>query len=208
MRGTNYGVGFGIAIFFLVGGIVLYVGGGSLIGFDSGTEAGNDTADSTMKMIGAIWAGVALFLILLFAALLARARSRARLARTGTPGKATVREAEQTGTYVNYNPQMKLRLDVQTDDGMPPFEKTTRAVVPMTALGRFGLGTELPVRVDPQDRERFEILWDELPPPVAQAGAGGEGAEQRLETLDRLRKEGAISDTEYEAKRKQIIAGI
>ena len=158
MRGTNYRVGFGIAIFFLVGGIGMILAGGKL--FPAGTaEQDVAGAGDTFRMIGMTWAGVAALLIVLFAALRARASRRAKIVATGIPGSATVKAADQTGVYVNHNPQYQLTLDLQA---------VTKAVVPMTAMGRWGLGTVLPVRVDRENPDDFEIVWDELPVPGSQ----------------------------------------
>jgi hypothetical protein len=204
MYGTNYGVGFGIGLFFLVGGIGMYL---------LGESSTIDAAASTFKLIGIIWAGVALVLLLVFGLLRGRAASRHKLAETGLPGTATVKEAQQTGVYVNYNPQMKLSVDLE-GDGFLPRTTETRVVVPMTVLGRFGIGTKLPVRVDPEKNERFEILWDELPPPLAQTApggvtaGGGATAEQRFAALDRLRDEGKITSAEYQRKRQDILNSI
>ena len=167
MRGTNYGVGFGIAIFFLVGGIALFLAGGKL--FPAGTaEQDVAGAGDTFRMIGLIWAAVAGLLIVLFAVLRARAARRAKIVATGIPSTATVRAADQTGVYVNYNPQYELTLDLPSNGLTAGKRIRTTAVVPMTALGRWGLGTALPVRIDRDNPDDFEIVWDELPVPGSQ----------------------------------------
>ena len=167
MRGTNYRVGFGIAIFFLVGGIGMILAGGKL--FPVGTaEQDVAGAGDTFRMIGATWAGVAALLIVVFAALRARASRRANIVATGIPGTATVKAADQTGVYVNHNPQYQLTLDLQAHGLAAGKRVVTKAVVPMTAIGRWGLGTALPVRVDRENPDDFEIVWDELPVPGSQ----------------------------------------
>lgn len=167
MTGTNYRVGFRIAIFFLVGGIGMFLAGGAL--FPDGT-AGQDVAGAgdTFRMIGAAWAGVAALLVVLFAVLRARASRRAKIVATGIAGTATVKAADQTGVYVNYNPQYQLTLDLQAHGLATGKRVVTKAVVPMTAMGRWGLGTALPVRVDRDNSDDFEIVWDELPVPGSQ----------------------------------------
>jgi hypothetical protein len=167
VRGTNYRVGFGIAMFFLVGGIAMFLAGGKL--FPAGTaEQDVAGAGDTFRMIGGIWAAVAALLIIVFAALRAKASRRAKIVATGIPGTATVRAADQTGVYVNYNPQYQLTLDLAARGLSAGKRVQTKAVVPMTALGRWGLGTELPVRIDRENPDDFEIVWDELPVPGSQ----------------------------------------
>lgn len=211
MRGTSYFVGFGIGIFFLAGGVALYVAGSQeLIEFPGG-EAANEigSANDTLKLIGAIWTGVAAFLLIFFAALRMRAAGKARLAATGARGTLTVRTADQTGTYVNYNPVMKISGELQAT-GVPSRAVTTKSIVPMTALGRWGLGTDLPVSVNASDPSEFEILWDALPPPLAQTAATtGNGpeppVEERLATLQSLLASGAVTQAEYDEKRRAIL---
>jgi hypothetical protein len=204
VRGTNYGIGFGIAVFFLVGGIAMFLLGEEL--FPSGSaEQDIGGAGDTFRMIGAIWAGVALLLIVFFGAMRLRAAKRANIAATGIPGTATVKKADQTGVYVNYNPQYELTLELQSDGLAAGKQVERKAVVPMTALGRFGLGTELPIRIDKENPDDFEILWDELPAPGSQQAAQS-GAEQRLDVLEQLRKEDKISSAEYDKKRQEILA--
>lgn len=215
MRGTNYTTGFGIGFFFLLGGIAMYlVGSERLIEFPGGDAAQEiGGVYDTFKLIGLIWAGVALFLLVFFALLLARQRRRGHLARTGTRGTVTVRSADQTGTYVNYNPVMKITGDLRAS-GVPQRSVSVKSIVPMTALGRWGLGTDLPVSVDPNDPDDFEILWDSLPPPLAQAApqaparsanGGEQSVEERLATLQGLLATGAVTQAEYDEKRREII---
>jgi hypothetical protein len=167
VRGTNYRVGFGIAIFFLVGGIGMFLAGGQL--FPAGTaEQDVAGAGDTFRMIGGAWAAVAVLLVVIFAALRARASRRAKIVATGIPGTATVRAADQTGVYVNHQPQYQLTLDLNSHGLSAGKRVVTKAVVPLTAIGRWGLGTALPVRIDRENQDDFEIVWDELPVPGSQ----------------------------------------
>ena len=91
----------------------MYLAGGRL--FPAGTaEQDVAGAGDTFRMIGAAWAGVAALLIVVFAALRARASRRAKIVATGIPG------------------------------------------------------TALPIGVDRENPDDFEIVWDELPVPGSQ----------------------------------------
>lgn len=202
MRGTNYNVGFGIGLFFLLGGVAMFLLGGKL--FPAGT-AGQDIggAGDTFRMIGAIWAGVSLLLLLLFGLLRFGAAKRAQIAATGFPGTATVTAVEQTGVYINHNPQFRLALDLSTGRRVD-----RRAVVPLTALGRFGIGTRLPIRVAAEDPDDFEIMWDELPVPGRQQAAASNSVPDRMAALDRMLRDGLINATEYQSKRQELLADL
>ena len=57
------------------------------------------------------------------------------------------------------------------------------------------VGRKLVVRVDPSNRQRVGVDWIQSAAPAL-----------RLQELERLRATGAVSDAEYTAQRKQIIA--
>jgi Short C-terminal domain len=107
--------------------------------------------------IGQIWVAVSAFLILLYAGIGAAGRRRARLLREGVRGTAAVLSMEQTGVYVNEQPQVRLRLLVEAD-GIPPYEVERTEIVPLIALGALNQG-ELAVVVDPDDHETVTIDW-------------------------------------------------
>ena len=108
--------------------------------------------------IGQIWVVVAVFLIALFFFLGRRAQANEKLKREGIPGTAQILEAEQTGMYVNNQPQVRLRLRVEAP-GIAPYEVDKRVTVPLIAIGRLGSGQPLSVAIDPNDRDRIAIDW-------------------------------------------------
>ena len=79
-----------------------------------------------------------------------------------------------------------------TDDAVG-FGCVRREIVPHTALGRWGIGTQLPVRIDRDDPERFEVLWDALPLPGARASVVDD-----LAVLADLAAKGLLSTDEWE----------
>lgn len=210
VRGTNYKVGFGVSLFFLIGGIAFLVFAGEDLPFidDDGTGAASvagDAAAPTFRMIGWIWTGVASFLLALFLLLKLRSLLKRRLIDTGIDGVAVVESAETTNTYINGMPQYRLELAVMRADGGTVHRCTRREIVPNTALGRWGIGTQLPVRIDPDDAERFEILWDALPPPgMPTSSANGDLAE--LAALHRLYEQGVLTESEFNTKKWEILA--
>ena len=202
MRGTNYKVGFGTSLFFLVAGIGFFAFGTRLLpdALASVPQA-NETAGSTFRLLGAIWAGVGLFLTLLFLALAALARTRRVVALTGIEGTAIVEKAETTNTYINGMPQYRLEVELQRADGGPTISCTKRDVVPHTVVGRWGVGTALPVRISRDDPDDFEILWDELPVP----GTSRQVADE-LSKLAELAQNGLLSADEWE-RAKELYLG-
>ena len=192
MRGTNYRVGFGIGWFFLLGGAGMFVLG-SLLPSSSGLTGGGDSVGSVFRLIGMIWAGVALSLMLLFAAMQARDRSRQALALTGVEGTAVVREAQTTNVEINGLPQYRLEVELRRSDGGETRYCTKRDIVPHTSIGRWGVGTALPVRISRSEPEDFEILWDDLPVPGSNADIADD-----LSKLAELARDGLLSADEWE----------
>jgi hypothetical protein len=105
--------------------------------------------------IGAI---VAVGAIVIGVVLLRRARRTAWILRDGIAAQATVVDATETGTRVNHQPQFKLRLSISRPDE-PPYEVTVKRVVPFMLVPRLIAGRPLPVRVDPDRRDRVVIDW-------------------------------------------------
>ena len=64
----------------------------------------------------------------------------------------------QTGMYVNNQPRVKLRLQIQAP-GVAPFEDTSTHTVPLVALGRLTAGTPLAVYLSPDDPSEYTIDW-------------------------------------------------
>jgi len=90
--------------------------------------------------------------------LLRRAWETARILRDGIAARATVVEATETGTRVNHQPQLRLRLSISRPD-QPPYEVTIRRVIPFMLVPRLMAGRPLPVRVHPDRRDRVVIDW-------------------------------------------------
>src|SRR6266540_5096102 len=151
-------IGWGIALFFLILGAAFAV-------FSS---------ESDGRSLGLIFVGVAAFLLILYFSMLRRANRADELRRHGIPGHAVITSMVQTGTYVNENPLVKLKLEVQPE-GLPAYELEKRLVVPLVAMGQLGVGNALPVHVDHSDRDEIAIDWGVAAVP---GDASGSAADQ------------------------------
>jgi hypothetical protein len=184
---ANFGIGIPIALFFLIGGIVFWI-----------------TIPDIL--IGQIWVGVSVLLLLVFGGL-ARAGARAaRIRREGIPGTATLLGMEQTGVYINEQPQVRLRLRVEAP-GVEPYEVEKREVVPMIALSSLGAGP-LPVAIDRADKENIEIDWSLAAGPMTFSTQDGElisvppNHPARQEVLAVLRRHGLSLSGELDLRQQ------
>jgi hypothetical protein len=80
------------------------------------------------------------------------------LLQTGTPAAATIKSFQDTGTLVNFNPQVVIELDVEAD-GQEPYSVQTATSVPQTMLAQLTPGNKLAVRVDPSNSQNLVIDW-------------------------------------------------
>jgi hypothetical protein len=127
--------------------VVLFLGGGILFWITI-PEIG----------IGQIWVAVSLLLVVIYSVVGRRAKAARRLRQEGIPGRATILEMTQTGTYVNEQPMVKFRLRIEAT-GVPAYEVEERMVVPLIALGTLTSGQPLTVYIDREDHKRFTIDW-------------------------------------------------
>lgn len=77
------------------------------------------------------------------------------LSQNGIPGTATITGLRQTGVFVNENPECDIDLTVTT--GGEPYAATVRQTLALVAIPQFQPGTEVPVKVDPQDAQSLII---------------------------------------------------
>lgn len=131
--------GWGLVVFFLAGGIFFWI---------------------TMPeiWIGQIWVAVSVFLGLLYLFISKKANIADALRATGVPGSAQILEMTQTGTYINNQPRVKLKLRVSAP-GVPPFEDTRTETVPLIALGQLTTGAPLPVYMPAGKPNDYVIDW-------------------------------------------------
>jgi hypothetical protein len=80
------------------------------------------------------------------------------LLTTGTPGTATIKNLQDTGTLVNFNPQVILDLEV-TVEGKDPYTTQLTTSVPQMQIPMIQPGNKVGVRVDPADPSSLAIDW-------------------------------------------------
>ena len=149
----SLGTGVFITVFFLLGGIAF-------------------TIVMPDIWIGQIWIAVALVLGAFFFFLARRQAGMEKVKQEGIRGEAQVLGGEQTGTQVNDQPVMKLKLRV-TAPGVQPFETVKRAIVPIFSVGRLGTGQPLPVYFRREEPDKLVIDWDEAMAQTATLPQGG-----------------------------------
>jgi len=108
--------------------------------------------------IGQIWMGVAVLLGVVYSVMTSKANKAAKLAATGTRGEAHILDMTQTGTYINNQPRVKLRLRIEAP-GVTPFEDEDTVTVPLIALGTLRAGGTLPVVLDRAEPHKYVIDW-------------------------------------------------
>jgi len=80
------------------------------------------------------------------------------LLSTGTPGTATIKKLTDTGTLVNFNPQVILDLDVAIE-GKAPYGAQLTTAVPQMQVALVQPGAKVGVKVDPSDPSSIAIDW-------------------------------------------------
>ena len=79
-----------------------------------------------------------------------------QILQNGIPAQATIRQVWQTGTYVYYNPQIGMQLEVQPPNGAA-YMAQVNAVVPMVNIPQFQPGVVVPVKISPTDPSKVEL---------------------------------------------------
>ncbi len=108
--------------------------------------------------IGQIWIAVSLVLALVYWRMVGAARKAEALKRAGIRGQARILEASQTGTYVNEQPRVRLKLQIEAP-GVTPFQAEKTVTVPLIALGALSSGRPLTVYLDRDQHQNFVIDW-------------------------------------------------
>jgi hypothetical protein len=91
-------------------------------------------------------------------ALQADIQKQQALLTTGTQGKATVKSLSDTGTLVNFQPQVVLGLEV-TCPGQDAYTTQLTTAVPQIYLAQLQPGASIGVRVDQTDPNFIAIDW-------------------------------------------------
>lgn len=97
------------------------------------------------------------FVFRLLKGLHANAAEEARLMQFGAPAQGVIVAAQQTGTYVNNNPQVQFLVQV-TPHGGAPYQTQLVKIVPMFEMAQYQVGTQVGVRFDPQNPMKIAII--------------------------------------------------
>ena len=139
----NAGIWIGI-----IGGIV-----GLLVAIGSVVSVGGSSGIYIAIGIACIGGGMFfLFYKLLFAPMILAAR----LKKTGIPGKALIKDVQDTGVTVNNSPQVKLTLEVKNTYGQV-YTATVRTLISRLQPQLFQPGMTVPVLIDPNDEKKLII---------------------------------------------------
>ena len=213
-----------IGNFFLIAGLGFVVVGVAAVAV--GGEAGL-IAGGTFLMIGVIWAAVALGLRALYGGMAKKAEAERKLFESGTKAMAVIDSVETTGLVVNdVNQQIVLRMRVQPR-GEAEFAYERKMLVPFHGIPR--TGDQIQVAYDPANRANVALETDwrsdtaggrllvlSRPEPTAPAAPQAPAAPDRtapervieqLERLQRLRDDGALTDSEFAVQKAKVLSG-
>ncbi len=106
-------------------------------------------------LVGAL---VLVIIVLVFKTVLRGTMQRQRLIQVGARGTGQLLVIEQTGTRVNDQPMVRLRMLVEVP-GREPYTVLHHEVVPLIRLQQLVPGSSLPVMVDPKDPTVMAVVW-------------------------------------------------
>jgi hypothetical protein len=138
--------------------VVFFVLGLGLVAAGVSSPEGATTDDGAP--LRSVYFGVAAIFILAPLAVLGFvALSNVRtgaFARAGIDAKGVILAAEQTGSYVNEQPQIAFRIRVERSD-RPPYEVEHRAVISLMSLAALQPGTILDIKVSPRNPDKIQL---------------------------------------------------
>ncbi len=88
--------------------------------------------------------------------LLQNMNQRSQILQTGIPAMATIVSLADTGMLVNYQPQVRLGLEVSPPNGAP-YQTEVTMVVNQLMIPRVQPGQSVPVKIDPKDPSKVAI---------------------------------------------------
>ncbi|MET7396360.1 hypothetical protein ABZS66_23050 [Dactylosporangium sp. NPDC005572] len=135
--------------------VALVCSTGLLTGAIPASGGGPGTTRNIALIVGGV--GIVALLLGLHAR---RAFLRAqRVLASGVPGIAEVSKVRETGTEYSGVPQLELEL-VVTTESHGTYRTTVKDLVPALRFARLTMGGAVPVRVDPDNRDRVLLDWD------------------------------------------------
>ena len=118
-----------------------------------------------------------IFMIRVFGGLAKANKEAARILSTGQPATGQIASVQQTGTYVNNNPQVSLLINVTPQQGAPYQAQLTK-IVSMFEIPQYQVGAALDLRVDPANPMSIAIAGPLQPGMAGAPQAGGYAAPQ------------------------------
>ncbi len=219
-------VGFVITLVSLFTGAGIYGFSGLFLAIGIGSlGAGLVGKDAELRQFCLIFGGFFVLggLIPLVAALLggraanAKRADAERLVATGARGVGTIIDVRDTGMTLNDDPRVTVVMQVTPEGGGPTVERRKSMFVSRVAIPQ--VGQRFPVWYDPADSRRWvfgvdvepgapadvRALFDSAAAPPA---AGEPDPLAEIGRLAELRREGAISEADYEAAKDRLIAQV
>jgi Short C-terminal domain len=125
-----------------------------------------------------------------------------KLMQHGVEAKATVHAVRVGAPSPLTGRQLELEVSVTPASGAP-YDATIKQYFPPGAAEKFAAGSEIPVRVDPDDPQSL-LVWGS-----AESAAAPTAESSRLERLEKLgeqRKSGAMTEEEFQRQKAAILA--
>ena len=88
--------------------------------------------------------------------LLQNMNQRSQILRTGVPASAIIVSLADTGMLVNYQPQVRIGLQVNPANGIP-YQTEVTMVVSQLLIPRVQPGMTVPVMIDPKDPSKVAL---------------------------------------------------
>lgn len=140
-----------------------------------------------------------------------------QLVATGARGVGTITDVRDTGMALNDDPRVTVTMRIAPEDGGPAVERKKSMFVSRVAIPQ--VGQRFPVWYDPADPSRWMFGVDVEPGAPADVralfdSAAAPAAAAELDPLDEigrlaeLRREGSISEADYEAAKDRLIAQV
>ena len=91
-----------------------------------------------------------------------------RVLDNGTAASATIIDLDETGDYVNREPEILITVEVDGEGGEPFTAKITKVMSPIE-LKRYDVGTRVKIRYDPDNRRKAALVGLDKSKPAAKA---------------------------------------
>jgi hypothetical protein len=141
----------GLGALMVLGGIVMLI----TVGVGAGIS---------VVVTGVTLAVTAFFFLPQFTSMMGAATSqvdalaqKAQLAQTGMPATGRLLQVQQTGTMVNFNPEVRAVVEVHHPQ-MGVYQAQTTVVIPQISIPQFQPGAQVQVRINPQNPQDIALV--------------------------------------------------